>query len=498
MAKWSFIAAKAIRQNEEGIMGKEKVLGEKKCGSAGKKWRRLCDILLSFRGAWVFTFLCWIPAFLADWPGVFVIDNVFQMRWYLEGTISAHHPIIHTYLLGGILNFGKAVFDSWEAGMCIFSLLQMLFLSAVFAWTLKVLSEHTGKRFRMIVLLCYALIPYNPVSAFTATKDTIFAGLFLLTVVSTWRIVCDREAFFSSWKRIVLYIVLIFFMCAFRNTGIYIFIFSLPVFFIICKKYWKKLLLIALSCIVLWGVYTGPVYRLLNIAEGSSAEMLSVPIQQLARVMVNAPEDMTDDQWELAVQYMPDYSRYASRVSDPVKDSFNAELFEEDPVRFIKLWVEVGLRAPVVYAEAFLSTNIGFWNPFMQYPDPGTYLAYIPYNSADLEQVGVSWEGQVLIENKSMIPVLDTFYEKMTETGGYNRIPGMSFVYNIAVAFLLTAAGGVYCMVKKRYETLVPYFLLLGLWGTLMLSPVVAFRYGYPLIISLPVVFAMCRSRKAE
>lgn len=26
-----------------------------------------------------------------------------------------------------------------------------------------------------------------------------------------------------------------------------------------------------------------------------------------------------------------------------------------------------------------------------------------------------------------------------------------------------------------------------------MLSPVVVFRYGYPLIISLPVVYAMCR-----
>lgn len=453
--------------------------------------------ILSFKGAWIFIFVCWLPAFLADWPGVFVIDNVFQMRWYLEGTISAHHPVLHTYLLGWILSFGKDVFGSWEAGMCIFSLLQMLFLSAVFAWTLKVLREYTGRRFRMITLLCYALIPYNPVSAFTATKDTIFAGLFLMTVVSTWKIVCDREAFFSSWKRILWYIALIFFMCAFRNTGIYIFIFSLPVFFVICRKYWKKLLLIAMSCILLWGVYTGPIYQSLDIAKGSPAEMLSVPIQQLACVMVNSPENMTDDQWNLAVRYMPDYARYAPRVSDPVKDSFDSELFAEDPLRFIKLWAEVGIREPVTYAAAFLSTNIGFWNPFMQYPDPGTYLAYIPYNSANLEQVGVSWAGQIFIENKSMIPALDVFYEKMTETGGYNRIPGLSFVYNIAVAFWLTAAGGVYCVVKKRYKTLVPYFLLLGLWGTLMLSPVVAFRYGYPLIISLPVVYAMCRSGKS-
>ena len=159
----------------------------------------------------------------------------------------------------------------------------------------------------------------------------------------------------------------------------------------------------ALGCIYRSGIPS------LDIAKGSPAEMLSVPIQQLACVMVNSPENMTDDQWNLAVRYMPDYARYTPRVSDPVKDTFNSELFAKDPLRFIKLWAEVGIREPVTYAAAFLSTNIGFWNPFMQYPDPGTYLAYIPYNSANLEQVGVSWAGQIFIENKSMIPALDVF-----------------------------------------------------------------------------------------
>ena len=56
---------------------------------------------------WGLMFLAWIPGLLAAWPGVFVVDNVFQMKWYLEGTISAHHPILHTYLLGGCLKLGK-------------------------------------------------------------------------------------------------------------------------------------------------------------------------------------------------------------------------------------------------------------------------------------------------------------------------------------------------------------------------------------------------------
>ena len=129
----------------------------------------------------------------------------------------------------------------------------------------------------------------------------------------------------------------------------------------------------------------------------------------------------------------------------------------------------------------------------MKYPDSGTYLPYIPYHSADPEMWGEARKGQVFIERNSMFPGIAYLYEKLTETGDYNRIPGARFVYSVAVAFWLMIAGMLYCIKKKRYNRAVPFFLLIGLWGTLMLSPVVVFRYGYPLIISLPVVYAMCR-----
>lgn len=464
-----------------------------------KMCRNVVDLLLTYRGAWAFIFLGWVPVFLAAWPGVFAIDNVFQMKWYLEGTVSAHHPVLHTYLLGAILSAVKRCFGTWEAGMCIFSLLQMAFLSAILAFTVKVMGERAcGRISRLLALLFYALIPYNPVSAITSTKDTIFAGLFLLAVVRTYQIVCDPETFFGSWKKIFQYVLLIFLMCAFRNTGIYIFLFTMPAFVIVCRRYWKEVLIIGMCAVVAWGIFTGPVYQLLNVQKGSSAEMLSVPIQQLARAMVYAPEEFTEEQWDQAAAYMPDHERYEPRVSDPVKDSFNVELFEKDAAMFLKLWVDIGIKCPGVYVEAFFDTNDGFWNPLKEYPDPGTYLPYIPYRSADQGAVGTSWEGQVLVEQRSLIPLLDTFYEKMTETGGYNRIPGMRFVYNIAVAFWLIVASIIVCIRKKAWNLAVPFFLLVGLWGTLMLSPVVVFRYGYPLMISIPLVWAMCRTAGRE
>lgn len=452
------------------------------------------ECLLSFGGSWALIFLCWLPAFIATWPGVFVIDNVFQMKWYLEGNVSAHHPILHTYLLGNILEIGRKIFGSWEAGLGIFSIVQMFFLAGVFAYVIKRLKEYIGSKACLAALVFYAVVPYHPVSAFTATKDTIFAGLFLLTVLETYCIVQDLESFFLSWKKMLRYVILVFFMCAFRNTGIYIFVFSLPAFVVVCRKYWKRAVSIGLGCLVMWVVFTGPVYAFLHAEKGSSAEMLSVPMQQMAHVMMDARDEFTSEEWKLAVQYIPDYEKYAPRVADPVKDTFNAELFDRSPAKFVALWGKMAARCPVLYLEAFLDMNQGFWDPFVEYPDPGTYLAYIPYHSADAGQVGVLWEGQVFVQ-QSLRPPLSTLYEKMTESGSYNRIPGMKLLYSSAAAFWLIIAGIIFCVVKKKWRMAAPFFLLIGLWGTLMVSPVVVFRYGYPLITCLPVVWAMCRGK---
>lgn len=43
-----------------------------------------------------------------------------------------------------------------------------------------------------------------------------------------------------------------------------------------------------------------------------------------------------------------------------------------------------------------------------------------------------------------------------------------------------------------------PALVLLALWGTMLLGPVVLYRYIYPLVMSIPVLFAtFAANRKA-
>ena len=97
-----------------------------------------------------------------------------------------------------------------------------------------------------------------------------------------------------------------------------------------------------------------------------------------------------------------------------MKDTFNNQAFEEDPVGFVSLWAKIGLSCPASYVKAFLELNLGFWWPAMDFPDPGTYLAFIPYRNADTEQVGEIPGETVYIERQSLLPALEGFYQDYT------------------------------------------------------------------------------------
>ena len=68
-------------------------------------------------------------------------------------------------------------------------------------------------------------------------------------------------------------------------------------------------------------------------------------------------------------ELIPDYMNYTPRISDSTKGTFQTEKMKEDVIGFIKLWISVGIKAPITYIDAFMSNSIGFWYPDMQYPD---------------------------------------------------------------------------------------------------------------------------------
>lgn len=468
---------------------------EKQCARFTKGDRKF------FLVTWGGTFLCWVPGLLSAFPGIYAYDAIYQMHWFKMGTMNAHHPVAHTYFLAGCMTLGEKVFGSDEAGMLIYSLIQMAVMSGIFAYISKRTSEKLPHVVQVFFILMYALLPYNALFSFSATKDVLFAGLFALLVLKSYEIVQDEESFFGSIRKQIGYAALVFGMCAFRNNGIYAFACLAVVFLIVCRKYWKNVLLICLGFFLLWGVYTGPVYQLLDISEGSVAEALSVPVQQLARAMRDNADELSNEDKELIQEYLPTYDSYEPRISDQVKNNMNTAKFKENKMEFISLWVRVGLKCPITYLDAFASTNFGFWYPDMIYRDPGAWHPYIEYFNSEPETADIGNDPvseYTFVERTSYLSLLSKVYDKFSYETVHQYFPVLSMLFSPGFAFWIVCIGITYCIYRKKYQMAVPLSLMTGLWITLILSPVVLLRYAYPLIVSIPVVFCMMQKEKTD
>jgi len=131
--------------------------------------------------------ICWLPLYLACFPGFFTYDagtSLIQVL-YEDVPYSAHSPLIHTLLLGGIMTLVWNLTGSFNAGVCLYCLLQMLACAGVYAYTLSFLDRYCKNRtVRILALVYYAFFPVISLFAFCTTKDmlsTLLMQVFLLT-----------------------------------------------------------------------------------------------------------------------------------------------------------------------------------------------------------------------------------------------------------------------------------------------------------------------------
>ena len=106
--------------------------------------------------------LCYLPAYLAAYPGLFSFDGPLQALYYHDGVLDAHHPLLSTALLGIWIDIGHAVFGSYQGGMALYSLFQGACLAATFAYTLCFLRRYKAPKllvFGSLVFFALNLFP---------------------------------------------------------------------------------------------------------------------------------------------------------------------------------------------------------------------------------------------------------------------------------------------------------------------------------------------------
>ena len=447
----------------------------------------LSDNKKSFFISWLIIFLAWLPSYLAYYPGTFAYDIGTQVRQIVYGSFDNFHPLLHTLFFKVCMMLGD-LFDGRNATkIAIYSVSQMLILSAMFAYVVTYLSRiRVHVLLRVIALMYFALNPVNAVFSFIPTKEIFFTVMFVLLTLKLANIARSREASFSSYRGVIWLFVVVLLFCMLRNNGMHAVILLIPLLFIIIKKHYLKILFIFFGPVLFYQfIIKGIIFPVYNVAGGDIKEAFALPIQQMAVVVVNHEPKLSDrDKRDMAdfLYYEGIREHFNPRYADPVKDNFRTGYYKKNKDQFVSLWYRLFKSYPLDYMHEFLALNVGYWYPDIMHPDPYSHRAYIETWMWDVSEFRFS--------RRSKLPWLIDVYESMIGDVVFQKVPVLSVVFSIGAPFWFLTVCISVCASKRRWRLALVFLLGFMYWLTFMGGPVANLRYIYPVIASYPIYLA--------
>ena len=429
-----------------------------------------------FFGSWIFIFILWLPYFLRFFPGILSLDSRLQLSYIEEGILMNNHPFIQTWFEGGIYNFGKFLFHNANLAMGLYTIVQMLILSAIFAYAVRFLYKH---KFNSLIVFCvtliYALLPQFAIYSVTLWKDVLFGGAMVLMLITLVEMTMQEKILKGNLTLFVISSLMILF---FRNNGIYIMLLCTPFLLYGFRKNFKVILVTLLSLFVCYFVIIGPLYSYLKVGKSNAVESFAIPLQQVGRVI--AASESIDQKEAKYLQTIFDFSEieevYEAYIVDPVKNHADKERLDKTKVEFLEIWGRLLLKHPDTYMEAYLSQTLGYWYPSIKY----------------WTTVTVDTDNSYGVENVNLMPKIVAKYIDYIRSLDFIFAPlfwgiGLGFI----TMFLCFAVSNIRKIEKEKY--IVWFSPYIGLWVTMMLAaPVFAeYRYVYGLFASMPIIILL-------
>ena len=429
----------------------------------------------------ILIFMCYVPYFLQNYPGVLTPDSLYQIAQVIgEKELTNHHPIFHTFIIFLCMKVGE-IFGNYNIGVAFYSILQMIFLSAIFSYLISyMVKRNINKIIIILSLLFFALYPINAMYSFTMWKDIPFACSMILLTICIWNMCIKKELFWKSKKNVLFFIISMLLVMMLRNNGVYIAILFMPILLLFERKNLKRIVTACLIIICIFSGFKIMTTKIFHVSKSESVEALSIPLQQIARIERDNYHELTKEDQMNIEKYIISVENIAKEynptLSDPVKTELTEENFQEDKIGFFLLYFKLAFKFPKTTILSFLCQNFGYWYPEIN-----------------------NWKIAKGISSYLQIPEKLNIYEKpiinskiidmLIDSAMKDKIPVISLIYSIGFAFwcILICMG--YVIYKKEYRLLLIYIPLLLLWLTSIASPVYGeYRYVYSMFVCIPLL----------
>lgn len=412
--------------------------------------------------------------FLVEYPGNATEDTFTQISEMAIGVYSNFNTFWHTMIFQSVLSAGYHLFSDLNAAIALFCSLQMILLAALFTYCLMTIHALGAPRWLLIgTYVVYLIIPYNMALSITIWKDVLFAASTLGLLCSWIRII--RNIGKSSLLNYIVFGLssLLYFLS--RTNGWLIYFVAFLFVVVPLRKNKKFLITMGLMAFLGW-ILLNPMLSFLGISDSDVVESLSIPIQQVSRVIADGC-DLTEEE-EALVSKVCDLDDipvlYTSWLSDPMKEqirSHDITYFENHIDDFRSMWLRLGLRYPWEYVKAWVDQTKGYWNAGYDY---FLYSETITDNPYGVVKSGGGNPIASLFRLYFGLSRHVIFFEPLHSIGLHVWIVVLCFVLNLY---------------RRRQEACLCVPLLLLVVGLCCGTPVYScFRYVYPLFISFPLI----------
>lgn len=328
---------------------------------------------------------------MCKYPGNVSLDSMNCIHQSLTGEYNNHQPFYFTVFVKFFQVIGLKITDDINFSTVLFSGFQIIFMAGCFSFIIVTLYQ---MKLSLKLILCCQIwltfMPYHIMYSFTMWKDVMFGGVVSLFIVSAFRVLNN-----IGNNRALNYLFLIIGsvgMCLLRSNGWFAYLLTICGFIFLFGKSKKKLCIIFIMVAGVTFLLKHPVLNYLNVRQPDIIEALSIPIQQIARVITDCGDiKMKEEQRELLnkivdVEAVPDV--YNASCSDSEKGLFrttgNPDYLIEHKMEYIKLYLEIGISYPHKYLEAWIDQTKGYWNGGHQ---GGTWSDVVVENEYGVERI---------------------------------------------------------------------------------------------------------------
>lgn len=430
---------------------------------------------ISWGGYFIILLLFWLPYYLMCFPGNLFFDTGTSILYNLGlDRSNVNNPFFQNFLMGTVYRLGKLLGDP-KIGIGIYVYIQFFLYLVLLSYAL--FKNVKNRRYIMITLV-YALVPAFPLYAVSMGKDTNFALCILLFSCLTLELIEDKEAFFQHKTKAIMLAVSIVLMGLFRNYAVYVPAISLLLYSLFSDK--DRVLRVYSIVVCVIAVFISSLLpRMMGVPKPLLTESLSLPLQQIGYYYSQYKDELSDEETEelLSVFSTEILEGYNPSISDPIKSRLR--LSNQQLHTIVSIWIRQFSRHPISYLKAAYYQTYAYYSPLAERGDIKNH-AWIGFAVAEK-----------VFEKTDLTPNTNEFLKLVREIENASlTIPILSMFTKIGIYTWMLIISIVRLFQKHQKKILLSFSPVIMVLIGCLLSPVNGYyRYAFPMILSVPILF---------